>query len=140
MIRLENLTKEYDLPAGAQGPAQIVAADRVNLEIPAGEIFGLVGPNGAGKTTTLKMLCGLLLPTAGRVTINNIDVERQPEDAQRHIGYLADFFACYDELKVWEYLDFFARAYKMPEAAIPARINQILQLMNLESKRDAFVA
>lgn len=73
MIRLENLTKEYDLPSGPQ--TQIVAADALNLEIPAKEIFGLVGPNGAGKTTTLKMICGLLAPTAGRVTVNGIDVK-----------------------------------------------------------------
>src|SRR5256712_4019188 len=115
MIRLENLTKEYDLPGGK--PGSIVAADRLNLEISAGEIFGLVGPNGAGKTTTLKMVCGLLVPTAGRVTVNQIHVERQPEEAQRYIGYLADFFSLYDDLKVWEYLDYFAHAYKMESAA-----------------------
>ena len=62
MIRVENLTKEYDLPTGPAG--QIVAADHLSLTVPAGEIFGLVGPNGAGKTTTLKMICGLLTPTA----------------------------------------------------------------------------
>jgi len=96
MIRLENVTKEYDLPTGQAG--QLVAADRLTLEVPAGEVFGLVGPNGAGKTTTLKMICGLMLPTAGRITVNNIDVEQQAEEVQQYIGYLADFFSVYDEL------------------------------------------
>src|SRR6476660_6360310 len=77
MILLENITKEYDLPSGKAG--QLVAADRLTLDVPDGEVFGLVGPNGAGKTTTLKMICGLMLPTAGRITVNKIDVERQPE-------------------------------------------------------------
>ncbi len=136
MIRVENLTKEYDL-SGKRG--HVLAADRLSLHIPAGEIFGLVGPNGAGKTTTLKMICGLLMPSGGRVTVNGIDVEREPEEAQKHIGYLADFFALYDDLKSWEYLDYFSRAYKMDEAAIPARITQVIGLMGLESKRDAFI-
>lgn len=136
MIRVDNLTKEYDL-SGKRG--QVLAADRLSLHIPAGEIFGLVGPNGAGKTTTLKMICGLLMPSAGRVTVNGIDVEREPEEAQKHIGYLADFFSLYDDLKSWEYLDFFCRAYKMDAAAIAARITQVIGLMGLESKRDAFI-
>ncbi len=140
MIRLENLTKEYDLPPGAHGPAQVVAADHVNLEIPAGEIFGLVGPNGAGKTTTLKMLCGLLVPTSGRVSVNQIDVEKQPEEAQKHIGYLADFFSCYDDLIVWEYFDYFARAYKMEPALIASRIDYVIGVMGLEPKRHAFIS
>ena len=137
MIRLENLTKEYDLPSGPQ--EQIVAADNLNLEIPAREIFGLVGPNGAGKTTTLKMICGLLVPTAGRVTVNGIDVERRPEEAQGSMGYLADFFSLYDDLKAWEYLDYFARAYKVDSAEIPQRVSAVIARMGLESKRDAFI-
>jgi ABC-2 type transport system ATP-binding protein len=138
MIRLENLTKEYDLPSGPQ--ELIVAAAGLNLDIPAREIFGLVGPNGAGKTTTLKMICGLLVPTAGRVTVNGIDVERRPEEAQGSIGYLADFFSLYDDLKVWEYLDYFAHAYKMDPAVIPGRVSEIISRMGLESKRDAYIA
>src|SRR5258708_4964954 len=90
MILLENVTKEYDLPTGQTGA--LVAADRLTLEVPDGEVFGLVGPNGAGKTTTLKMICGLMLPTAGRITVNKIDVELEPEGAQQYPGYLADFF------------------------------------------------
>jgi len=137
MIRLENVTKEYDLPPGQ--PGQLVAADRLTMDVPAGEVFGLVGPNGAGKTTTLKMICGLMLPTAGRITVNNIDVEQQAEEAQQYIGYLADFFSVYDDLKTWEYVDHFARAYKMDPSKIPARVREIIAVLGLETKYDAFV-
>ena len=67
MIRLENVSKEYDLPPGQ--PGKLVAADRLTVNVPSSEVFGLVGPNGAGKTATLKMICGLMLPTAGRITV-----------------------------------------------------------------------
>jgi ABC-2 type transport system ATP-binding protein len=138
MIQLENLTKEFDV---ASGPANmVVATDHLNLHIPDGEVFGLVGPNGAGKTTTLKMICGLSVPTSGRVLVSDIHVEKQPEEAQRYIGYLADFFSLYDDLKVWEYLDYFAHAYKMEKWAIPARIDEIIARLGLESKRDAMIA
>jgi ABC-2 type transport system ATP-binding protein len=138
MIQLEDLTKEFDTSSGPDGV--VVATNRLNLLIPAGEVFGLVGPNGAGKTTTLKMICGLSVPTSGRVMVNDIDVERQPEEAQRYIGYLADFFSLYDDLKVWEYLDYFAHAYKMNETAIPARIDEVIARLGLESKRDAMIS
>jgi ABC-2 type transport system ATP-binding protein len=139
MIRIENLSKEYDRAGGTDEQGPVVAADRLSLEIPKGEIYGLVGPNGAGKTTTLKMVCGLLVPTSGRVLVNNVDVEARPEEAQRHIGYLADFFALYDDLIVWEYLDYFGHAYKMPVDSVPARIEHLLVLMGLQTKRDAYI-
>ncbi len=100
MLRLIDLTKEYD--ADGDPGRRVLAADRLNLEIKAGEVFGLVGPNGAGKSTTLKMVCGLLLPTSGRVLINNIDVEHRREEAQKYLGYLSDFFSLYDELTVFQ--------------------------------------
>jgi ABC-2 type transport system ATP-binding protein len=137
MIRLENVTKEYDLPTGQAG--QLVAADRLSLEVAAGEVFGLVGPNGAGKTTTLKMICGLMLPTAGRITVNNVDVEKEPEEAQQYIGYLADFFSVYDDLKTWEYVEHFARAYKLEPAKIPGRVREVIGLLGLETKYEAMV-
>jgi len=137
MIRLENVTKEYDLPTGQAG--QLVAADRLTMVVPAGEVFGLVGPNGAGKTTTLKMICGLMLPTAGRITVNNIDVEQQAEEVQQYIGYLADFFSVYDDLKTWEYVEHFARAYKLDPSKIPARVREVIGVLGLETKYDAFV-
>jgi ABC-2 type transport system ATP-binding protein len=137
MIQLENVTKEYDLPTGKVG--RLVAADHLTLDVPTGEVFGLVGPNGAGKTTTLKMVCGLMLPTAGRITVNNVDVERNPEAARQYIGYLADFFSVYDDLKAWEYVEHFALAYKLGPGKVRERVQEVIALMGLESKYDAMV-
>ena len=130
MIELVNLRKEYD---------DVLAVDGLTLNIPQGEIFGLIGPNGAGKTTTIRMACGLLAPTLGHALIAGVDVAKEPERAQQHIGYLSDFFAVYEDLKVWEYLDYFAHAYKMPEGEIPARITEVIAQVNLEVKRDAMI-
>src|SRR5215472_1958091 len=136
MIQLLKVTKEYEQPAQ---PNLIIAADNLSLAVAPGEIFGLIGPNGAGKTTTLKMICGLLAPTAGKISVNGVDVERQPDEAQKHIGYLADFFSVYGNLKVWEYVDHFARACKLESRIIPARVRETVAKVGLESKFDAFV-
>jgi ABC-2 type transport system ATP-binding protein len=135
MIHLDNLSKEYE--ATSHKDSRVIAADHLNLEVASGEIFGLVGPNGAGKTTTLKMICGLSVPTAGKVLVNGVNVERDPEEAQRYMGYLADFFSLYDELKVWEYIEYFAYAYKLAPAAIPARVDEVIRWVGLQPKRDA---
>ena len=130
VIELVNLRKEYD---------NTLAVDDLNLTIAQGEIFGLIGPNGAGKTTTIRMACGLLAPTLGQARVAGVDVAAEPEKAQQNIGYLSDFFAVYEDLKVWEYLDYFAHAYKMPETEIPARITEAIAQVNLEVKRDAMI-
>jgi ABC-2 type transport system ATP-binding protein len=130
VIELVRLRKEYD---------NVIAVEDLSLTIPRGEIFGLIGPNGAGKTTTIRMASGLLSPTMGRALIAGVDVAQEPERAQQHIGYLSDFFALYEDLKVWEYLDCFAHAYKMPENEIPARITEVIAQVNLEVKRDAMI-
>jgi ABC-2 type transport system ATP-binding protein len=130
MIQLENLTKEYD---------EVTAVRHVSIEIPEGEIYGLIGPNGAGKTTMLRMCCGLLPPTSGRVLVNGIDVQHSLEQAQSQIGYLADFFSVYDDLKVWEYLDYFARAYQLDSTRVPERVNEVIAEIGLEVKRDSMI-
>ena len=130
MIRFDRLRKEFD---------ELVAVDDLRVDIPEGEIYGLIGPNGAGKTTTIRMACGLLEPTMGRVFVNNVDVHSDPERAQAFIGYLSDFFSVYEDLRVWEYLDYFARAYKMPEAIIARRIDQVIEQVRLEVKRDEMI-
>ncbi len=130
MIRLEKLRKEFD---------DLVAVNDLEVAIPEGEIYGLIGPNGAGKTTTIRMACGLLEPTGGRVFVSGVDVHEEPERAQQFIGYLSDFFSVYEDLKVWEYLDYFAHAYKMPERGIPARIDEVIGQVNLEVKRDEMI-
>ncbi len=130
MIQLQSLRKEY---------ADVIAVNDLNVTIAEGEVYGLIGPNGAGKTTTIRMACGLLTPTAGSVKVCRVDVHQQPELAQRNIGYLSDFFNVYEDLKVWEYLDYFANAYKMAGATIPKRIDEVIRQVGLEIKRDAFI-
>ena len=131
MIHLKALRKQF---------GGLVAVNNVDLTIPRGEIYGLIGPNGAGKTTTIRMMCGLLSPTRGQVEIAGIDVSAEPERAQQHIGYLSDFFAVYDDLKVWEYLDYFARAYKMPDAEVPNRVQEVISEVNLQVKTDSMIS
>jgi ABC-2 type transport system ATP-binding protein len=130
VIELIHLRKEYD---------NLVAVQDLSLTIPQGEIFGLIGPNGAGKTTTIRMACGLLSPTLGRAVVNGIDVAKEPELAQQSIGYLSDFFAVYEDLKVWEYLDYFAHAYKVPDSDIPPRVTEVIGQVSLEVKRDTLI-
>jgi ABC-2 type transport system ATP-binding protein len=127
---MTKLRKEFD---------DLVAVQGLDVFIPEGEIYGLIGPNGAGKTTTIRMACGLLEPTDGHVTVSDVDVHQDSERAQQFIGYLSDFFSVYEDLKVWEYLDFFAHAYKIPEAEIPARIDEVIGQVQLEVKRDAMI-
>jgi len=130
MIEFQGLQKEY---------AELVAVQPLHVSIPEGEVYGLIGPNGAGKTTTIRMACGLLTPTAGHVRINGVDVHADPELAQRDIGYLSDFFSVYDDLKVWEYLDYFAHAYKMPGDRIAARVDEVIGEVGLEVKHDSLI-
>ena len=130
MIELIRLRKEYD---------DLIAVQDLTLSIPQGEIFGLIGPNGAGKTTTIRIACGLLAPTVGQALINGVDVAHEPEKAQRSIGYLSDFFAVYEDLKVWEYLDYFAHAYKVANAEIPDRITEVIAQVSLDLKRNAMI-
>ena len=130
VIQLTDLRREFD---------DVVAVEDLTLAIPEGEIYGLIGPNGAGKTTTICMACGLLTPTRGRVSVSGIDVFAEPENAQQYIGYLSDFFSVYEDLKVWEYLDYFASAYKIQPSRIKDRIAEAISQAGLEAKRDALV-
>jgi ABC-2 type transport system ATP-binding protein len=130
MIEFQSLRREY---------GNLVAVRDLNVSIPEKEVYGLIGPNGSGKTTIIRMACGLLTPTEGRVTVFGVDVHQDPELAQSHIGYLSDFFSVYDDLKVWEYLDYFGRAYKMPSEKLFPRINEVIQQVGLEVKRDSLI-
>jgi ABC-2 type transport system ATP-binding protein len=130
IIETKNLTKRY---------GQLVAVDALSLSVERGAIYGFVGPNGAGKTTTMRMMTTLLQPTSGEAWIAGASVTRDPRGVRRAIGYMPDFFGVYDDMKVWEYLDFFAACYEVPEAARPALINDLLELVDLNHRRDAMV-
>jgi len=116
-----------------------LAVAGLDLNVGEGEIFGLVGPNGAGKTTTLRILATLLTATSGHAEVAGIDVRRNPDAARRVLGFMPDVFGVYDDMKVWEYLDFFARCYGIPAAKRRRMIGDLLDLVDLGDKRDAYV-
>jgi ABC-2 type transport system ATP-binding protein len=113
------------------------AVDHVSLQVSKGEIFGFLGPNGAGKSTTIRILCGLLSPTAGRASVNGFDVARQPEDIRRCIGYMSQKFSLYDDLTVEENIDFFSGIYGVPRALRAERKAYVLEMANLAERRGA---
>jgi ABC-2 type transport system ATP-binding protein len=130
IVRASGLLKRYDRTLAVAG---------LDLEVDAGEIFGLVGPNGAGKTTTLRILATLLEPTAGDAEIAGASIRRNPQQVRRVLGYMPDVFGVYDDMKVWEYLDFFARCYGLPSAQRRRTITDLLELVDLGPKRNAYV-
>ena len=130
IVRSHGLVKRYD---------RTVAVAGLDLAVEPGEIFGLVGPNGAGKTTTLRMLGTLLRPTAGTAEIDGWSVTRNPDEVRRILGFMPDVFGVYDDMKVWEYLDFFARCYGLPAAARRRMIADLLELVDLADRRDDYV-
>ena len=130
IVRTVGLVKRYD---------RTVAVAGVDLDIEPGEIFGIVGPNGAGKTTTLRILATLLRPDAGRAEIAGWSVTRNPDEVRRVLGFMPDAFGVYDDMKVWEYLDFFARCYGLAAPARRRTIGDLLELVDLAGKRDAYV-
>jgi ABC-2 type transport system ATP-binding protein len=130
MIQIRGFTKRYD---------QFVAVDHLDLDIEKGDVFGFIGPNGAGKTTTIRFLCTLLKPTSGTGSINGFSVTKQVDDVKRSIGFMPDTFGLYDGMKVWEFLDFFATAYGLPRTKRKALIDDVLELVDLTTKRDTLV-
>jgi len=130
IVRTSGLIKRY--------PGTVAVAG-LDLDVAEGEIFGFVGPNGAGKTTTLRILATLLKPTAGLAEVAGIDVRRNPDAVRRILGFMPDVFGVYDDMKVWEYLDFFARCYGIPSARRRQMIGDLLDLVDLGDKRDAYV-
>jgi ABC-2 type transport system ATP-binding protein len=130
IVRTVGLIKRY--------PGTLAVAG-LDLDIAEGEIFGLVGPNGAGKTTTLRILATLLSATSGEAEVAGISVRRNPDEARRVLGFMPDVFGVYDDMKVWEYLDFFARCYGIPADRRRRMIGDLLDLVDLGDKRDAYV-
>ncbi len=118
---------------------QVVAVADFSLTLRAGDVCGLIGPNGAGKTTSLRMLATLLPPSAGEIRVCGVSVVDDPRGACRHLGYMPDFFGVYPELKVGEYLDFYAACFDVPPDRRRAVARDLLELVDLSHKRDAYV-
>ena len=116
-----------------------LAVADVSLDIATGEIFGLVGPNGAGKSTTLRMLATLLEPTTGHAEVWGLDLRTAPNSVRRVIGYMPDTFGVYDDMRVWEYLDFFARMYVISAERRKVLVDELLDLVDLRARRESYV-
>ncbi len=127
-VIVENLTKRF---------GTFVAVDRITFQAQRGEIFGFLGPNGAGKSTTIRVLCGLLQPTSGRVRVAGVDVAVQPELVRQQIGYMSQKFSLYNDLKVVENLRFFAGLYSVPGKDLPQRMAWALHMAGLEGREQS---
>lgn len=134
IIEIKDLTKRY-----GRTPTALTAIRNLNLQVEEGEIFGFVGPNGAGKTSTLRIMATLLKPTAGDILVAGHSVCKSSRDVRRVIGYMPDFFGVYHDMVVWEYLDFFAACYQVPEAGRETLINDLLELVDLSHRREDMV-
>lgn len=128
VIATQQLTKQF---------GDSIAVSQVDLQVQQGEIYGLIGPNGAGKTTLIRMLATAEEPTLGSIAIGGQTlIQNQPNpDIKRCIGFLPDDFPLYDDLLVWDYLDYFSRLYYLHEPELSQRLNEVLVLVDLESKR-----
>lgn len=114
-----------------------VAVDRISLQARRGEVLGFLGPNGAGKSTAIRMLCGLLRPTAGQALVAGYDVAREPEQVRRHIGYMSQRFSLYNDLRVIENIRFFAAMYDVPALELKERESWVLTMAGLSGRESA---
>jgi ABC-2 type transport system ATP-binding protein len=130
MIETRDLTKKY---------GELFAIKSIDLNLSRGDLFGFIGPNGAGKTTTMRILATLLNPTWGEAYVGGHSIYTQPKEIRRMIGYMPDFFGVYDDMKVIEYLEFFAAAYRIRGPQRRKVCEEVLELVELGYKREALV-
>lgn len=130
MLKIEGLKKKY---------GNYHALDGLDMEVDNGALYGFVGPNGAGKTTTIKTITGLLCPDEGTVKVDGIDVWKEPEKTKDLIGYVPDYFGMYDNLKVSEYMEFFAACYGLDGLKARKRNRALLEQVGLGAKEDFYV-
>lgn len=130
MLKIKDLVKHY---------GSIRALNGLNLEIKQGQLYGFVGPNGAGKTTTMKIISGLLAADAGQIFIDGVDILKDPKYMKQSIGYMPDFFGVYDNLKVIEYMEFFASTYGWDYKRSKSNIKHLLEIVGLIEKREEYV-
>ncbi|MFN5468125.1 MAG: ABC transporter ATP-binding protein [Pirellulaceae bacterium] len=129
MIKTINLTKKYD---------DMYAIRGIDLDLQQGDLFGFIGPNGAGKTTTMRIIATLLSPTYGEAYVCGHSIYTHPKEIRRLVGFMPDFFGVYDDMTVIEYLEFFAAAYKIQNPERRKRCNEMLEVVDLDFKRDAY--
>jgi ABC-2 type transport system ATP-binding protein len=129
MIKTSQLTKKYD---------DMYAIHDIDLDLGKGDLFGFIGPNGAGKTTTMRIIATLLTPTYGEAYVCGHSIYTHPKEIRRLVGYMPDFFGVYDDMTVIEYLEFFAAAYRIVPQARRKRCDEMLEVVDLEFKRDAY--
>ena len=129
MIETRGLTKKY---------GDMYAIRDIDLDLDEGDLFGFIGPNGAGKTTTMRIIATLLNPTSGEAYVCGNSIYTKPKEIRRLVGYMPDFFGVYDDMKVIEYLEFFAAAYRIKGEARRKRCNEMLEIVDLDFKRDAY--
>jgi ABC-2 type transport system ATP-binding protein len=130
VVETRELTKKY---------GNIVALDRLTLSVERGQILGFVGPNGAGKTTTIKILVGLARPTSGSAMVAGSDCVAEARKIKRLVGYMPDTFGSYDNMRVFEYLDFFGAAFGIPRRERARRVGEVLETAGAKSYRDLYV-
>jgi len=130
IIEMQGLTKRY---------RQLTAVEELDLSVEEGAVFGFVGPNGAGKTTTMRILATLLRPTAGEAWVAGHSVVDERRAVRRAVGYMPDFFGVYGDMKVWEYLDFFAACYEIPAETRRQLVDDLLELVDLTHRREDYV-
>jgi ABC-2 type transport system ATP-binding protein len=129
LIEAHDLTKRY---------GELFAIRGIELDLQEGDLFGFIGPNGAGKTTTMRIIATLLNPTWGEAYVNGNSIYTNPKEVRRLVGYMPDFFGVYDDMKVIEYLEFFASAYRIRGPARRKVCNEMLETVDLDFKRDAY--
>ena len=130
-VTVENLEKRF---------GDFQAVNKVSFQVKRGEIFGFLGPNGAGKSTTIRMLCGILAPTAGKANVIGFDVFREAEQIKSHIGYMSQKFSLYEDLTVEENIDFYSGIYRIPKEDKKARKDWVIKMSGLEEHRSSLTA
>ncbi|OGQ52452.1 MAG: multidrug ABC transporter ATP-binding protein [Deltaproteobacteria bacterium RIFCSPLOWO2_02_FULL_57_26] len=130
VIKAEGLTKKF---------GELIAVEDVSLEISRGNIFGFLGPNGSGKSTVIRMLCGLLQPTAGRAELDGLDVVAEAEEVKKRLGYMSQRFSLYEDLSVQENLDFYGSIYGLRRARLAERRQSVVNLAGLEGRQAQLV-
>lgn len=126
-VSVQNLEKKF---------GNFTAVNRINFEVERGEIFGFLGPNGAGKSTTIRMLCGIIAPTAGMGRVGGFDINKEQEKIKQNIGYMSQKFSLYDDLTVEENINFYAGIYKLPKESKKKREEEIIRVAGIEAFRN----